>query len=113
MGYYSEVAIALKKADWQKMQEEAAAKTDVFGFPFVEMWQEVAERKDGIVVLRFSGKWYRSYQEIQFVENFLDGVEHEFIRVGEEPGDVETDNSFEDRRSIFWTETKIVVEQEW
>lgn len=110
MGYYSDVAIALKKSDWQKMQKQAETKTEVFGFPFADLWQEIQERKDGIVILRFNGKWYPDFPEIQFVESFLEIVEHEFIRVGEEAEDIETYNSFVDGRCYFWTKTEIVVE---
>lgn len=109
MSYYSDVAIALKASDWQEMQKQAENKPEVFDYPIAEFWEEIQERKDGIVVLRFRGKWYPCYPEIQFIKLFLKNIEHEFIRVGDDAGDIETITSFKDGSDFFCTQTNIVV----
>lgn len=98
MGYYSEVAIALKKQDWERMKEEAA-KSDAFkdiegGLP--KLWNQITVVRDDCVVLWSSGlKWYDDYPDVKFVMTFLAGVEHEYLRIGEEFGDHDYENTFE------------------
>ena len=100
MGYRSDVrALVYAKnrndAD-QYMQLKLLVSTtfkDVF-----EEWSSYFRWVDDGRVLDFQAdevKWYESYEDVQNIERFLREVEEleyvvEFIRVGEEDGDVET-----------------------
>ena len=99
MGYYSEVAIALKKKDWERMKAEAA-KSDAFKeieCGLEKLWDQTTIVRDEYVVLWASSlKWYDVNPDVQFVMRFLAGVEHEYLRIGEEFGDHDYENTFEE-----------------
>ena len=98
MGYYSEVAIALKKEDWERLKEEAAkseAFKDVKG-GMTKLWNQISLVRDEFVVLYASClKWYDICPDVKFIMNFFSQIEHEYLRVGEEFGDSDYENTFE------------------
>lgn len=96
MGYYSKVAVALRKADFADLQKSY----DVFcranaGNPEVtsDLFTDCIKRtaSDGRVVLYWSGiKWYDDYPEVKFFMDFIRDLDHmDFLRCGEEPDDIE------------------------
>lgn len=93
MGYYSDVALALPKDNWEELKSEIDAL-----YPDEPNWSEcwVEERPtqfdpDWVVVLISYCKFYSCFPEVQVIRRYLDsGKEHEFVRVGEEEGDIES-----------------------
>lgn len=103
MGYYSEVAIALKKEDWERLKEEAA-KSEVFKDiegGMTKLWEQITLVRDEYVVLYASClKWYDDLcPDVKFIMNFIRQVEHEYLRVGEEFGDYDYEKTFEEN---YW-----------
>lgn len=113
MGYYSEVAVAIKHDDWIKMQEEAvSSKAFEDKNDFLNFWDKMRERDDGIVILSCDWcKWYDDSRNVAFVMNFLKDVQHHYLRIGEEGGDIEEENTFENEEYYFWPQTSICFGQ--
>lgn len=101
MGYRSDVAIAMKKADFNAMSDKAEKlSADILEFLDVGLYyggnfERDIEEDDEWVILRWHGvKWYRNepkhFPHIQFIEDYLKDIpEHDFIRIGESSDDVE------------------------
>jgi hypothetical protein len=95
MGYRSDVIIAIKK--------EVKAKSVLLNTKLPEMLTEEADEYTveaiGIIYYEMEGiKWYQAYPEIIEVEDFLNTLsleDYQFIRTGEEPGDVENHGNLE------------------
>ena len=43
--------------------------------------------------------------------NFLKDVQHHYLRIGEEGGDIEEENTFENEEYYFWPQTSICFGQ--
>ena len=90
MGYRSEVALELSKEKNDLFQALYAAKfpeDTAFLYNSVE-----SENEDGILYIWYDIKWYDSFPEVSFIENFIDNLDYEdftFIRIGEETDDNE------------------------
>lgn len=100
MGYYSEVAIVIRKRDAKRLftevakrpeddnvrwlVEHCAAKADVNDFD---------TNPDGVQVLHWEWvKWYDEFEEVKYIMNFIRSLgdgNYEFMRIGEEDGDCE------------------------
>lgn len=82
MGYRSDVAISVKKNDWN------SAPSDVINN--LTSWGEVDVMKDEVHIDISSIKWYMSYDEIKSICHWLNSLDvYHFLRVGEESGDIE------------------------
>lgn len=101
MGYYSDAALALDRETAEKFRQSAQDSGNEFVEDFVEAPDKhMVDQATGAECWVWRGvKWYKGeeFPEIDFVNNFLmdapwDGIY--FVRVGEEPGDVETLGSF-------------------
>lgn len=74
-----------------------------------------AENIVGIIDLEVqSWKWYEGYEHVDaWTQMYLDaqpfGLEYEFIRVGEEEGDIERHSS-EDAQGYLYTRTEIIAD---
>lgn len=113
MGYYSEVAIAIKKENWERLKKEAA-KSEVFKDiegGMTKLWEQITLVRDEYVVLYASClKWYDDLcPDVKFIMNFIRQVEHEYLRVGEEFGDSDYENTFEENYydSFFYPSASI------
>lgn len=88
MGYRSDVALELSKEKNDLFQALYAAK-----FPEDVSWlynNVENEHEDGTLYVWNSIKWYDSFPEVSFIENFMNHLDYEdyaFIRIGEEMDD--------------------------
>lgn len=104
MGYYSEVAIVLYKDDLKKLIEEAYLEQnhDVINLiKGAELYNDNDE--SGVVTLRWDYiKWYDSFPNIRFVMDFIQNEDRQyrFVRIGEEEGDIETQEN--DDKGVFY-----------
>lgn len=95
MGYYSDVAIAMYKKDFEKMCEKAKQHESKYVYEFVmDGYKKAPQGKpdDEYVYLYWERvKWYPVYTEINFVKNFLFGKEvcYDLVRIGEDYNDTE------------------------
>lgn len=96
MGYYSDVAIAMRKKDLQQMMDEALKLDDAkWTYNFIEegllnapIWND-----EEYTLLYWSDiKWYDTKGEVSFIKHFLNSIHddhYDFLRLGEEYDDVE------------------------
>ena len=98
MGYYSDVAIAIRKRDAKRLLDEAAKlPDDNYLRRLVEQHKETIDDFDpnpeGVQILRWFGvKWYNELWEIKHIMDFIRSLgegNYEFMRIGEEYDDVE------------------------
>lgn len=102
MGYYSDVAIAIRKRDAKRLFDEVAKLPDdsyvqSYVKKLVERHREIIDDADpnpeGVQILRWYGvKWYDEYGEIKYIMDFIRSLgdgNYEFMRTGEEYDDVE------------------------
>lgn len=109
MGYCSDVAIALKREDWNRLRCEAVENGHFDSQKEFDLFlPKIMERNDCVVLYGTDIKWYDfCYDDIKFIANFLEGVEHQFLRIGEERGDVEEKNTFKNGEFFFMPQTTI------
>lgn len=91
MGYYSDVAIGLKKEDFKALWEQE----EEYDYTILENIFESKEEDDNVIFLIEGIKWYESYEEIKRIIAFLDSLERQgkpytFYRIGEDPQDIES-----------------------
>lgn len=112
MGYRSDVAIALKREDWIRLRREVVENGHLASQEqFDNFLPNVGERDDFVVLYGTYIKWYEDYYDyVTFICRFLEGVEHQFLRVGEECGDVEERNTFNDGETFFLPQTTIMFD---
>lgn len=100
MGYYSDVAIAIRKRDAKCLFEELAKRPDddtVKWFVSSSMEEfniyDADHNPDSIQVLRWDReKWDDEFEEVQYIMNFIRSLgygNYEFMRIGEDYDDVE------------------------
>lgn len=98
MGYYSDVAIALKKADFHKMESEVyfhihdkdMQKLTKKVLALAEK-TEVERNAEDYLVLRWPYiKWDNCFGEVKYIRDFLLKLIHyDFVRIGEDYDDIE------------------------
>ena len=100
MGYYSEVAIVIRKRDAKRLFKEIAKRPedDIVRW-FIEHRSAKADiddfdaNPDGVQVIRWEAvKWCKEVEEVKYIMDFIRSLGHgnyEFMRVGEEDGDCE------------------------
>ena len=108
MGYRSEVQLVLKKHDYDRLVELVCADNDVMRFYRTQedfecyFWEDVyVDSEDYVHLYAGSIKWYGD--AVDFVTDFLDGLEYEFVRYGEDPGDVAEENTFKGVENFLGT----------
>ena len=104
MGYYSDVALCLTKNGMDQLKTALAEaernKPDSFAAIKILIGDEPSrtDERTGAVVFLWEGeRWYDEFDEIAFVEEFMDNLPHEdflFIRLGEDYDDIETRGSY-------------------
>ena len=98
MGYYSDVVIALKKADFHKMKSEIYY--NILDKDLQKLTKEVlslAEKTEiernteDYLVLRWAYiKWDSFFGEIKYINDYLLKLPHyDFVRIGEDYDDIE------------------------
>lgn len=104
MGYYSDVALCLTKNGMDQLKialaEAERDKPDSLAAIKILIGDEPSrtDESTGAVVFLWEGeRWYDEFDEIAFVEEFMDNLSHEdflFIRLGEDYDDIEIRGSF-------------------
>ena len=104
MGYYSDVALCLTKNGMDQLKTALAEaernKPDSFAAIKMLIGDEPSKIDEGsgsVVFLWEGEKWDDEFDEIEFVEEFMDNLSHEdflFIRIGEDYDDIEIRGSF-------------------
>lgn len=93
MGYYSDVAITMRQNDFNDMVKYAVTKNNDYALRLIKsasLYENDIE--DTITMLWNCIKWYEDYEDVSFITEFImsNGVQHHFIRIGEDMSDVET-----------------------
>lgn len=98
MGYLSDVAIALKKTDYEKMifsikEMGYDEKTENNITKFIETAKEDGEEKckdeEYLCLLWENEKWYEEFEEVNFINEFLkDLSEYDLLIVGTNDDDI-------------------------
>ena len=114
MGYYSEVVLVLSK----EAKEELKEKLNVLPKEEkenIESMFSCADRhfihESGAELIQWINvKWYNSYPEVRFIENFINNCEDEdfyLMRLGEDLADIEQQGYFYDNPFDTNIETRI------
>lgn len=98
MGYSSDIAIAMRKEDFELLKEFDKENQNLMEL------LEVAEVKEsrGVVVVQWDSlKWYPYFPEVQAIKEFLGKLSDEdkpyrFIRIGEDAADTEVEYNYGD-----------------
>ena len=114
MGYRYEVVLVLSKEAREALKEKlnALSKEEKEN---IESMFSCSDRRfiheSGAELIHWTWvKWYNSYPEIAFIENFLDNCEDEdyyLMRIGEDLGDIELQGYFYDNPFDANIETRI------
>ena len=96
MGYYSDVAIAMRKKDLEQMLDEALKlNDDKWIYSFIQEGinnAPVRDDEDYILLTWTDYKWYDTKGEVSFIKNFLNDLDYshyDFLRIGEDYEDIE------------------------
>lgn len=125
MGYYSEVGIAMKKADYEGLKRKIDAlpegkadlKENVEGLLLdadcIDPYADVKEYAGKIVALHWKWvKWYMDddMPEVDFLMEYIRTLpNYSYMRIGEETGDIEEEQEGDYHLDIFSAETKMVI----
>ena len=98
MGYRSDIAISMRKEDFELLQEFDKENRNL-----VELLEvaEVKESRGAVAIKWDSLKWYPDFPEVQAIEEFLGKLSDEdkpyrFIRIGEAIDDTEVEYNYGD-----------------
>ena len=125
MGYYSDVAIAIRKRDAKRLFDEVAKRPDediVKWFVSNRMEEfninDADPNPDGVQVLRWYGvKWYDEFEEVQYIMNFIRSLgygNYEFMRIGEDVDDVEREGeiAYKKDKDCVYSDYVLYLERE-
>lgn len=98
MGYYNDVAICLKKVNFDELQTRIteAVNNGKVDYDLLKQANIIISQEGQYVVIKWGWiKWNESWSEIAIIENYLNELDENFIpfsfiRVGEADGDIET-----------------------
>ena len=98
MSYRSEVAIAMRKEDYELLKKFDESNQDLLDLLKVAT---IREKEDATSLYWDWLKWYDSFSEVQAIEEFLGKLSDEdkpykFIRIGEEWDDIEREENWGD-----------------
>ena len=95
MSYYSEVAIAVKKTDYDKVIEAAKVtpliKDEVIRKDYLKFLNgnsiTTSKQRDDVCIIHWNWvQWHKTFGE--YTEKLLEPYEYDFVRIGEEYGDI-------------------------
>ena len=102
MGYYSDVALAVRRKDFNRMLLQAKKEPEPDGLlRFLTTYPSVysdGEQDESVIVLYWSCiKWYEGFRDVDYINawmngNYDPGFGYAFIRIGESADDVEQRN---------------------
>ena len=99
MGYRSEVAIAMKKSDFEELEARVKIDNREEVANLLEANDNFVDRGD-IIIIRWDWvKWYEEYTDVRYIEDYLcelneQGHPYSFVRVGESYDDIDERISF-------------------
>lgn len=95
MGYYSDVALTLKKADAIELVRQAQENT--YAKDLFDLVKSIHEGSDYVTFVWNCVKWYSQLDGVQFVTDFYQALgTYHFQRIGEDLTDIEEDWNGED-----------------
>lgn len=102
MGYYSDVALTLRKEDATELIKQAKENEKVWPF----MCTAHMINQNEYVTLHWEWvKWYDDYEEIQFITAFYRNLdEYSFKRIGEDNSDIEEEWNGDDDNIAYKAE---------
>ena len=105
MGYYSDVALTLRKEDALELIKQA--KEDKTVWPFMCTAHMINQNE--YVTLHWEWvKWYDDYEEIQFITAFYRNLdEYSFKRIGEDNSDIEEEWNGDDDNIAYKAEIDV------
>ena len=87
MGYISEVTLTITNADFITLVNKARTESEA-GLGLLQT--ATVYRTEKFTTLHFDWiKWYESYDDISFIEGFINDIPYVFKRVGEDCPDIE------------------------
>ena len=102
MGYYSDVALTLRKKNALELIKQA--KGNNAARPFMCMAQ-VVDQSEYVTFYWEWVKWYDDYEEIQFITDFYSNLdEYSFKRIGEDNSDIEEEWNGDDDNIAYKAE---------
>lgn len=123
MGYRSEVGIVFKKSDenlfYDKLHEQDASHTgngesaeELLNYANKETLYSNSLKEDCVVLSWTYVKWYDTYPAVQFFEDVKRYIDIDFVRIGEEAGDIEGDQTLGAGIVSYYTEAHLMIEDD-
>lgn len=123
MGYRSEVGIVFKKSDenlfYDKMREwdashigDGESAEELLEYANKETLYSNSLKENCVVLSWTCVKWYDTYPAVQFFENIKRDIDIDFVRIGEEIGDIEDDPALGAEIVSYYTEAHLMIEDD-
>lgn len=123
MGYRSEVGIVFKKSDenlfYDKMREwdashigDGESAEELLEYANKETLYSNSLKKNCVVISWTCVKWYDTYPAVQFFEGIKRDIDIDFVRIGEEVGDIEDDPALGAEIVSYYTEAHLMIEDD-
>lgn len=123
MGYRSEVGIVFKKSDenlfYDKMREwdashigDGESAKELLEYANKETLYSDSLKENCVVLSWTCVKWYNTYPAVQFFENIKRDIDIDFVRIGEEIGDIEDDPALGAEIVSYYTEAHLMIEDD-
>ncbi len=94
MGYYSDVALTLRKEDALELIKQAKENEKVWPYMYMAY---IADQNEYVTFCWEWIKWYDEFEGIQFITAFYHNLaEYSFKRIGEEYSDIDEEMGGED-----------------
>ena len=99
MGYRSEVAIAMKKSDYEELEARVKMTNKEEVINLLEARDKFIDKGDVIIIGWDWVKWYAEYEDVLYIQDYLcelneQGHPYSFVRVGESYDDIDEWQSF-------------------
>ena len=92
MGYYSEIGIALYTKDYKTMVKRAKALKKQDTYKLINYADKYIADEGKVTILYFANiKWYSNFEDVRWIETFIQKVDAAFVRTGEDTNDNEED----------------------
>ena len=99
MGYRSDIYVVLTKFDYDDLVQKAKEVKNFDNKYLLSILTNKVQERNGYVLFSASWvKWYDFDNTIKFIDGFLDGHRHVFVRFGEDYCDIECEVTAEDEK---------------
>lgn len=104
MGYYSDVALTLRKEDALELIKQAKENEKVWPYMYMAY---IADQNEYVTFYWEWIKWYDDYEGIQFITAFYRNLaEYSFKRIGEDNSDIEEEWNGDDDNIVYKVQIK-------